>query len=331
MSDVAEVLVALEVEVLGESENRRSGALEYKARCPWHKKGTAYDHTPGWYINSETGEHICFSCGFSGTLQVLAYRLLDLGWDDAGAWVNNKTDIMARFSERDAWAKEDRGPRIQMAPINDARILAFEDPPEQELAKRGISLESAQAYEIRWDPRTAAWILPIRSPEGYLLGWQVKGTGPDRLFRNYPLGVQKGSTLFGMQTLSGTEEVGVIESPLDAARLHTLGYEATATFGATVTETQMELLIEHARALMVAMDNPRLDDAGFRSALWMLGLDTNGKPLRRGQDYSKRIRMRFFNYDDLDAKDPGEMKGKEIRTGWMNARGSIYGAGAVLR
>jgi DNA primase len=330
IDDIAGILEDLKIEVVGESENRQTGALEYKARCPWHKDGTAYDFNPGWYINSETGEHICFSCRFSGTLQVLAYRLLDLDWDQAGAWVNDRSDVLARFSERDAWAKEDRAERktrVPMAPINDARILAFDDVPDEELIGRRLTRAGAAQYEIRWDSKKAAWILPIRSENNALLGWQIKGTGEDKFFRNYPMGVAKGSCLFGFHTLSGSGEVWVVESPLDAARLHALGYEAVATFGATVTETQMELLIANSRSLMIAMDN---DDAGKRSALWMLGLDAKGKPARKGQDYSKRTRLRFFQYTDSKHKDPGDMAGHQIADGITAAKSSIHGARAVL-
>ena len=81
MSEVREILGALEIEVEAEHENRQTGDIEYKARCPYHFGGTKFDNNPGWYCNAESGEHICFSCGFKGTLQILAYRLLDLDWD----------------------------------------------------------------------------------------------------------------------------------------------------------------------------------------------------------------------------------------------------------
>jgi len=330
MSDVLEALQALGIPVLGENENRKTGVLEYKSYCPYHRGGGVVDRTPGWYINSETGEHLCFSCGFRGTLQVLAYRLLQVTWEEAADWVNKRTDILARFLERDAWALEDRGPRKQMAPINDARILGFSAVPAQMLADRNISRAAADSYEIRWDAQREAWILPIRSPDGLLLGWQVKGTGPDRYFRNYPMGVAKGSALFGLQTLSGTGDVGVVESPLDAARLNSLGFEAVATYGAMVTEVQMDLLIENAYSLVVCMDNYGSDAAGARSALWMMGLGPDGKALRSGKDYSRLIRIKFFNYEGVTAKDPGPMRGSEIRHAWRTARGSVRGPQAVL-
>lgn len=329
IDDIAGILEDLGVEVLGESENRQTGAMEYKARCPWHKDGTAFDFTPGWYINSETGSHVCFSCGFRGTLQVLAYRLLELDWDQAGAWVNDRSDVLARFSEKDAWAREDRlarKNRTPTAPINDARILAFDDVPDEELITRRLTRAAADEYEIRWDPKKEAWILPIRSESHALLGWQIKGTGEDRFFRNYPMGVAKGSCLFGFHTVQPTDEVWVVESPLDAARLRSAGWSAVATYGATVTETQMELLIASSRALMIAMDN---DDAGRRSALWMLGLDAKGKPARKGQDYSKRIRMRFFQYSNDEHKDVGDIPSKQILEGAAAAKSSIHGAGVV--
>ena len=38
--------------------------VEIQALCPAHFERTGKeDHNPSWYINADTGAHICFSCG----------------------------------------------------------------------------------------------------------------------------------------------------------------------------------------------------------------------------------------------------------------------------
>ena len=64
--EMIETLSLLGIEV---SETRGS---EIQARCPAHVQRTGHeDRNPSWWINADTGAHICFSCQFKGGLQSL--------------------------------------------------------------------------------------------------------------------------------------------------------------------------------------------------------------------------------------------------------------------
>jgi DNA primase len=259
MSDIAEVLTRLHITVDHET------AGELWALCPGHMKimGREQSH-PTWSINEETGIHSCFSCGYAGNLIGLVAHVLQMEtkWgtpalERAKKWLENAIEIdLTHLKERaeaiDSYIKVE--PTI---PMTEARLQVFQDPPLDMLATRGLRAEAARDLTIRWDPKVDGWILPIRDADSFkLLGWQVKA--PDWV-RNYPTGIKKGKTLFGLELAD--ESPVVVESPLDVVRLHGLGVSAVATFGSKWTDDQFNLL-RRFRSVTLAFDN---DDAGNKA------------------------------------------------------------------
>ena len=58
--------------------------------------------------------------------------------------------------------------------VSESALDQFGTPPAKALDLRGITLDAAQAYGIRWYAEGAAWILPIRDADsGVLRGWQT--------------------------------------------------------------------------------------------------------------------------------------------------------------
>jgi DNA primase len=109
----------------------------------------------------------------------------------------------------------------------------------------------------------------------------------------------------------------VVESPLDAVRLHGLGVPAVSTYGAAVSTAQMQLMIVWARKLIIALDNPYRDDAGRTNALRLL------------KDYGT-FGIHFWPYTEDSPKDPGDMTDEEILWGVRHTRSSVRGRRAVL-
>jgi DNA primase len=170
----------------------------------------------------------------------------------------------------------------------------FEDPPIEELEARYISRRAADHYGVRWNISKGSWILPIRDQQGKLLGWQEKA---GKWVRNWPVGVEKGHTVFGGHLTKPKQRLIVVESPLDCCRLWTAGYDnAVATFGATVTDHQMAIL-RGGKPLVIAMDN-----------------DAAGKASKR-MIREKIPRAHAFNYFGYDGKDPGDLADWQIDRG----------------
>ena len=111
----------------------------------------------------------------------------------------------------------------------------------------------------------STWILPIRSADGKLLGWQEKGQLSRRFF-NRPPGIPKSKTLFGLNVWQPGQMI-IVESPLDAVKLKSLNIPgAVATCGAIVSNEQLELM-RRADLLIIAMDN---DSAGNKATQFLL-------------------------------------------------------------
>jgi hypothetical protein len=262
---------------------------EHLIRCPQHQERAGKpDRHPSCWVNEENGAFICFSCGYSGPFVTLAADAR--GWDrvEAARWI-------LRSGTRHARDRQPARPAAEPE-LTEAALALFGPPPAAALTSRRITSDACAAYGVLWDSRTSRWILPIREyPSGRLRGWQEKGR---HVFRNRPTGVKKSAALFGAHLLDGGTAV-LVESPLDAVLLHSLGITgAVASYGALVSDVQMRIIKRRCDRLILALDN---DQAGVsaRAALY-----ARWRP--RG------IPMLFLDYTGTAGKDPGEMTDAQI-------------------
>lgn len=289
-------------------EGRESGD-EMVARCPMHLARTGReDAHPSWSINLGTGLFICFSCGYRGSLYTL---VMDL---EGVADVETAKDFVVRGNLKNSVARipGPYHPIGERPGIAESRLGSFTTPPAWSLRARHVTATSCAHYGVLWDTYAESWILPIRDYDGYLLGWQEKSQ-VGREFKNYPPGVKKSQTLFGYHKFTGGQMV-VVESPLDAVRLHSEGIEgAVATYGAIVSKQQIQLM-SAADEVVMALD---ADEAGRKASRELLS-STRG--------VLKAVR--FFSYQ-TSAKDPGDMSTDEIRQGIDLAKSRVLGESAL--
>jgi DNA primase len=284
---------------------------EIQGFCPGHLRRTGHeDRNPSWYINSETGAHICFSCGFKGSLTFLVcylkgfYTDTDLDISKAKEWLGEVGELSDAFER----ALKPKVIFEEVTYITEATLAAFTLPPAYALKSRGLTREAAQHYGLLWDVRRELWIIPIRDPEtGKLLGWQEKGyTG--RYFNNYPAGVKKSRTLFGYDKYISGPMI-LVESPLDVVRLASVGIlGGVAAYGSIVSKDQVSLL-KDAGVLYLALDN---DEAGQHSTVDILDAS-----------FEEGFECWMFNYTHTDMKDVGGMSKSEILAGLENAQHSL--------
>jgi hypothetical protein len=295
---------------------------EMRGFCPAHKQRTGKeDRNPSWFINLDTGAHICFSCQFKGNLYSLVaavkgFYLIDGSYDyeDVNKWLDTDVTLAERLSN--LGSEKPREVFEELVHISEASLAAFTAPPLDALKSRGITPSAAEKHELLWDAVHSNWIIPIRdSKTKALLGWQEKGyTG--RYFKNQPAGVKKRASLFGYDKYTGGDMIAV-ESPLDVVRLESVGITGgVATFGCSVTDEQYALLRCGDR-LIIAMDN---DQAGVKASLHLLN---------KTKEY--RTEAWFFNYSHTDVKDVGAMSKAEIIEGLESSIHSIrYGLGVAI-
>lgn len=310
LEDMEDLLDRLGIEVVS------TRGSEVQGFCPAHLARTGHvDHNPSWWINSDTGAHICFSCQFKGSVQSLIAFMQGIDFESASTWLKSSDTDLAKKLERLMSKEVAVEPEPNLNPITEANLAAFVDPPIEMLRSRGILPNVAKEYGVLWDTFIQSWILPIREPiTGALLGWQAKG-GTDRYFRNFPNGVQKSTALFGYQQYSGGDMI-VVESPLDVVRLASVGITGgVATYGSVVSKAQVNY-IRGADSIIVAMDN---DEAGKKASEYFLELSD-----------SMGFECKFFDYSGTDAKDIGGMSKVEIVNGLNYAKHSVHGRKAFL-
>lgn len=280
---------------------------EIQAHCPAHQERTGkQDRNPSWWINSDSGAHNCFSCGWKGGLYSLISYVTGTEYDKASEWFDSVDSLKARYARI---VKEERPKIEEPTYITESMLSAFIEPPDYALSARGLSSSVINTYGIKWDERNRNWIIPIRDPKSdKLMGWQEKGFD-HRYFNNKPSGIKKSDTLFGYTELV-TNWAVVVESPLDVARLASLGFPGVAIYGATISKAQLNIIRGLDRVIF-ALDN---DSAGKSSTLALL-------------DMCEGMHMEawFFNYGDIDVKDVGAMSLDEIRYGINNAHHMLKG------
>lgn len=306
---------------------------EASALCPMHEKRTGkIDRNPSWFINLESGMHICFSCGYKGNVVQLVCDVKEFyqkSWGQyeeeydykAGReWLASVTQVTPeRLLEILKSLPSYLPPDSKPLEMSEARLAVFVEPPQEALDSRSITPAAAQMYGIMWDNSKKTWILPLRDPHFHqLLGWQEKGT-IDRTFKNRPAGLTKSSTLFGIEN-QNEDTVIVVESPLDCARIASAGiHGAVAVCGSSVSEAQVKLL-RYSEKIVIAFDNPNIDKAGKKACdemrVW-------------GRKYGMNVF--FFNYGSSSAKDPGDMTDEELQWGIDNAKSAIYGEQAYVQ
>lgn len=308
--DIEKTLLSLDLSLYAQR------GAEVNGLCPMHKERTGKEDThPSWWINTETGAHICFSCGYKGNVYTLVKDMLGVTLTGAKEFIKGKSgapidSLMKRLQELPQYVQAE-----EPIGMSEARLAIYTDPPEIELKKRFITLESAKTHGVLWDTKNSAWILPIRDPDEFTLwGWQEKGAR-GRFFKNQPAGVKKSKTVFGVQIMDSTKPLIIVESPLDAVRLTGLGHNSISTFGAIISEDQAKIM-RRAPKLIAAFDNDKA------------GQSANEQILAFAKKYG--MELSYFNYQGIDVKDVGDMTENQISFGIDNAKDMIYGKAAYL-
>jgi hypothetical protein len=293
--------------------------------CPMHLERTGReDNNPSWSMNAETGVHHCFSCGYKGTLLTLVGEIKEfttqwgrVDFDAAKDWLRSNIEVNFEYLARQL--EEARNSYVPIpAPVgmSEARLAIFDGvAPDWALSARDLTPDGCTFYGVKWNPSKNSWITPIRDPQsGKLMGWQEKSQ-TERFFRNRPTGVAKSKTLFGLDTFKGGTMI-VVESPLDAVKLASLGvFGGVSTFGASVSDDQIRLM-KAADKLIIAMDN---DAAGKKASSDLLE-----RTRKEGME------CWFLNYQGTEHKDIGDMPEDLVHYCLEGSKHSVFGEAAFL-
>lgn len=268
---------------------------EVWALCPMHAFYTGReDNHASWSINRTSGVHSDFSCPYKGNFITLVCDMLEVGPFEAARWIKQYGLNMEQIENLPEYEERKEKRRRNPLEVTEQDLAEFSNPPPEALAVRQISAEAAKHYGILWDPDKTEWILPVRMPDGRLIGWQRKGEKRLRralvVAKNWPMHMAKSLTLFGADVFPIGHPAVVQESPLDCARLLTAGIEGgVSTMGDKFSDEQMRVLRDLTDEVVWASDN---DDAGRAAArIFCYGDPTTNRPA-----WSRRFRARYLNY-----------------------------------
>jgi hypothetical protein len=277
--DAREVLARYGAQNCTEQINRKDGTTEIVHSClldrvePHHKN---HDAHPSAWLNADKNLYVC-SAYWSGDLLQLIQKLegketLDETLPVIGEMLRGSTREREEFIaalDKIYHASDLVAPEIS---TYSPRILdqwSASHPYMRE--ERGIGQDVHEALRIGYDPRENRIVIP-HFWEGQLVGWQKRAI-PERpgLWPGTPdpwpkyrssTGFPKSETLYAFDHLRN-DQIIIVESPMSVAKAHALGISnVTATFGAKVTHTQMELLTDF-RVVTVWFDH---DPAGYHGA-----------------------------------------------------------------
>ena len=134
--------------------------VEALALCPMHAERTGKeDNNPSWWINLESGMHICFSCGYKGNLLQLVCDILEFhlvigdhkayDYKAAEGWLASNSEVtIEQLQDRLRRIPDYNMPAPKPIPMSEVRLAVFSEPPAEALELRNITAESAAAFGV---------------------------------------------------------------------------------------------------------------------------------------------------------------------------------------
>lgn len=274
--DLDEVLDVLGVKVISKT------ADELTSRCPLPSHSGA-DTNPSFAVNTKKLAYNCFVCG-GGSIPQLVMECEGLDWEEALEWLVPYVGAMARndpemFSlaiKRKLYFEEE--PEAGALPYFKPNVLyPWMDGPFDYYFDRGIPEETCRKFVLCYDSAYTKYNRKTKTEwvgqaaivphffEDQLVGYQsrIVGEKPEGMPKwdntsDFP----KSDTLYNYdracRDFDKHGQVFVVEASLTAAYIDSLGGLAVGTFGATVSDTQMNLLRMFPQVVL-AFDN---DTAG---------------------------------------------------------------------
>ncbi len=216
------------------------------------------DRNPSAQLNVSKLTYMCFACGRSGGLLWLVGMCRGSSTVDARSWLGQHTGEEAQdLSVLLDWFDAIYSPARNVAPpcpkLHPAVLEPWLAIHPYLVEVRRCPVTTLQRYLVGYDPVAQRVVVP-HFWRGDLVGWQTRrlvddGTPKWRSSVDFP----KAQTVFSYDQTR--PKVVAVESPMSVLR-HAHHLPMEATFGATVTDRQIQLLAAHPRVVLW-FDNDR--------------------------------------------------------------------------
>lgn len=284
----------------------------FLAYCPFHNN----TDSPAFALDKSNGLWTCFnpSCDNSGNLEGLLRKTKGLNYFEATkVIIKHKDSVVTPITERLAAIREEAPDFVEFPtePVERMQQDLWADPAHRAvyyLTSRGLSEETIKHFGIGYSSKRDMTIVPMHDPKGMLVGF-IGRSVEGKSFKN-TLNLPKSKTAWNFhRAKKHGETVIIVESSLDAMRIHQAGYpNVIALLGGSVTANHIKQINET-----------------FSNVVIMTDFDEAGRHL--GYAIAQRLpnkRILWAAYDDTcvfphGAKDVGDMTDQEIRRCLTNA------------
>lgn len=263
-------------------------------KCPLHN-----DRTASFSLNIFSGLWFCHAEQRGGRFSQLVMEILDITIGAAERWIVEQSYTIRPFPlERIPAPSPTIDLEAEYATATDHELPDY-------WFQRGFTWETADAWGIRYNLQSHRLVIPCRFPRGgELVGLITRAVKPgdEPKYRNSPNFPRK-TTLFGYDPQLSEQQIILVEGPFDVINAWQHGFPAFATYGAYVTQEQVQLLqrMKSLHRVVIAGD----DDVQGRKGADNVMLMT----LRRNGIWA--VRFRF----PAGRKDIGECSAQEIQQG----------------
>lgn len=229
--------------------------------CPYHKNGQ--ERKPSAGINLKNGMFHCFTCGESGTLDVLisnCFGVYDNG-KKGYTWLCDNFDDDV-YQIRSGLQIEERKHFEQPKYITEQELDSYRYYHPY-MWKRHLTPELVEFFDIGYDKESDCITIPVNDISGnclFVARRSVKGK-----FFNYPKDVDK--PIWALDKCINEKTIIVCESIFNATNCWKYGRPAVALLG-TGSQHQLDIL-RHCgkRKIIIALDGDKAGDKGRNKLL----------------------------------------------------------------
>lgn len=166
MQDVLNVLKSeLAVKGIPRFHQFRNNNRNIQTNCPFHKGGQ--ERKPSFGINIDTGQCHCFTCGWSGTIDVMISELL--GFDDDGK--NGLNWLLKRFNSLAIETRKAIPLPTRKIETKSKNIVSEEELDTYRyihpyMYERGLTDEIIEEFDIGYDNKRDCLTFPVKDLKG---------------------------------------------------------------------------------------------------------------------------------------------------------------------
>ena len=223
----------------------------WKARCPFHE-----DKTPSFFIHKEDLLCHCFGCGIAGRADLLIAKRNKLSVQEVRAELNISELLLN--SQRETLVRDtpEYFPSSWLAPWKRISSHPY-------LEQRGLTPDTIEAFESRWDPATNRVVFPLKhNDKVYGAAGRATYDTPAKWFFYWRC--RKSLHVYRATPPDFSSPLVVVEGIFDAMWLYQAGYtNVVALMGSKASKEQIAEIKASADEVILGLDN---DTAGLEGS-----------------------------------------------------------------